>query len=292
MSSNTQTAGKAGERRRGFPRLRRRGGQDSDLGRVGRIASVGLANGVPLLVLLVWYLASQTAPDYIIPDIDDVARDTVGLLVGEQAFHTWTSMARIVFSVALAMTIGALLVFMATLLPVTRRLVGDRILPFFNSVPALGWAILGVIWFGVGNFAVIFVITAILIPFCMVNLWEGTRNIDRELREMGRSFTRSRLRVLALIEAPMLLPYAFAAARLSFSVGWKVALIAEFFGASEGLGLVMNRARQSFDSPTVFATVLVVVIIVMVADRLIFDPLGRWFARRTGAEVATTAPPA
>ncbi|NED53302.1 ABC transporter permease subunit, partial [Micromonospora aurantiaca] len=90
---------------------------------------------------------------------------------------------------------------------------------------------------------------------------EGKRALDPGLLEMGRSFTRSRVRVLFSIELPLLVPYIFAAARLSFSVGWKVALIAEFFGSQTGLGLVMNRARQSFDSPTVFATIVVVLVI-------------------------------
>jgi NitT/TauT family transport system permease protein len=218
-----------------------------------------------------------------VPDIPSVLEATGTLRWGELSGETWTSMGRIVLSVALAMAIGGGLVLLASLFPVTRQLVGERILPFFNSVPALGWAILGVIWFGVGSFAVVFVITAILIPFCMVNLWEGMRNLDRELAEMGRSFSRSRTRVVGLVEAPLLVPYVLAAARLSFSVGWKVALIAEFFGAETGLGLVMNRARQSFDSATVFATIVVVILVVVAVDRLVFDPLSRWYSSRTGA---------
>ena len=251
-----------------------------------RVGGHVLANLVPLLVLALWWFASQNVAPFILPDPFRVFQATGELLWGQYAGDTWTSGARILISVVLAVLLGGLLVFVAALVPITERLVGNRILPFFNSVPALGWAILGVIWFGIGNFAVVFVVTAIIIPFCMVNLWEGMRALDPELREMGRSFTRRRLRILAWIEAPLLLPYLFAAARLSFSVGWKVALIAEFFGASAGLGLVMNNARQNFDSETVFATIMVVLIVVTVAERLIFDPLARWFAVRAGTAPA------
>ena len=110
--------------------------------------------------------------------------------------------------------------------------------------------------------AVVLILTAILLPFCLVNLWEGARNLDSGLVEMGRSFTESRARIALRIEVPLLLPYLFAALRLSFSVGWKVALIAEFFGARKGIGIVMSRARQVFDTPTLFATVVVIVLIV------------------------------
>lgn len=247
-----------------------------------RVIGLVLANAAPLLLLLAWWLYSRSQPEFIMPSPWGVFEEAGRLFVGEQASQTWTSMGRIVIAVLLAMVIGGLLVFVAGVIPLTELLVGSRILPFFNSVPALGWAILGVIWFGIGNFAVVFVVTAIVIPFCMVNLWEGMRALDPELREMGRSFTRSRRRVLARIEMPLLLPYVFAAARLSFSVGWKVALIAEFFGASAGLGLVMNQARQNFDSTTVFACIIVVLVIVTAAERLFFEPLGKWFARRAG----------
>lgn len=191
-------------------------------------------------------------------------------------------MVRILISVVVALVIGAVLVFVALLVPITQTLIGTELLTFLNSVPALGWAILGVVWFGVGDLAVVAVVTLILIPFSMVNVYEGMRSLDPGLLEMGHSFTRSKTKVLLRIQAPLLVPYVFAAVRLSFSVGWKVALIAEFFGAKAGLGLVMNRARQSFDTATVLAAIIVVLVIVTVFERALFDPLARMFARRSG----------
>ncbi|HKG37507.1 MAG TPA: ABC transporter permease subunit [Conexibacter sp.] len=252
-----------------------------------RLWSLVLANGAPLLALLVWWYASQNSNPLEIPDPIVVAERAWDLLVGSGASQTWTSFARIMISVALSMVIGAALVAIAKLWPVTDRLIGNRILPFVNSVPALGWAILGVIWFGVGNFAVVFVVTLILVPFTLVNLWQGMQALDRELREMGRSFTRSRWRVMWKIEAPLLAPYALAATRLSFAVGWKVALIAEFFGSDTGLGLVMNQARQMLDTPTVFAAIIVVMLIVIVFDRLVFDQLAKRLAVKSGTVVPT-----
>lgn len=242
-----------------------------------------LAAAGPVALVVVWWWAAREGNPLTIPRPTDVFQRTLELLFTDESKHTWTSMARILAAVLLALVIGSGLVFLARLVPVTESLVTKALLPFLNSVPALGWAILGVIWFGVGNTAVIVVVTLILIPFCMVNMWEGMRNLDPGLQEMARSFTRSRGKMLFRIQLPLLMPYVLAAVRLSFSVGWKVALIAEFFGAQTGLGLLMNRARQSFDSPTVFATIVVVLVIVTVVERFVFDPLSQMFARRSGA---------
>jgi len=244
--------------------------------------SLLLAFAVPMGLLVLWWWTSRSARPVDLPAPGLVLQRTWDLLFGIEADQSWTSFARIIVAVVAALLIGAVLVALARVLPVTESLVGSIVLPFLNSVPALGWAILGVVWFGVSNTSVIFVLTLILIPFCMVNLWEGLRALDPGLQEMGRSFTRSSAKLLVRVQSPMLIPYALAAVRLSFSVGWKVALIAEFFGAEAGLGLVMNRARQSFDTATVFATVIVVLIVVTVAERAIFDPLARIAARRAG----------
>ena len=62
----------------------------------------------------------------------------------------------------------------------------QRVLLVLNSFPSVGWAILGVIWFGVSNPTVIFIEVLIILPFCLTNALEGFRNIDVELEEMGR----------------------------------------------------------------------------------------------------------
>jgi NitT/TauT family transport system permease protein/sulfonate transport system permease protein len=251
-----------------------------------KAANLALAVAVPVAVVVWWWVASASARPVDLPSPALVFQKVIDLLVGQQAFQTWTSFGRIIAAVLIALVAGAALVFLTRLLPVTETLVGSVVLTFLNGVPALGWAILGVIWFGVGNFAVIFVVTLILMPFCMVNLWEGMRSLDPGLLEMGRSFTRSSMRVLTRIQIPLLMPYTVAAVRLSFSVGWKVALIAEFFGAEAGLGLVMNRARQAFDTSTVFACIIVVLLVVIVAERAVFDPLSRYLAKRSGTGAA------
>lgn len=258
--------------------------------RRGRL-SFALANGAPLLLLLAWQLAAPHQPEYLLPPPMDVVRDVKEFLIGDLAGHTLTSLVRITAAMALAMVMGGALILLTQVAPWLDTLIGGRFLPLLNAVPGVGWAILGVIWLGVSDSAVIFVVTLILLPFTMVSLREGLKAIDPELREMGRSFTRNRLAVLRRIELPLLLPHVLAATRLSFSVGWKVAIIAEFFGAEMGLGLVMNQARQNFQTAQVFASIITVVIIVYVVESWILDPLSNYVARRTGAATSPRMQP-
>jgi ABC-type nitrate/sulfonate/bicarbonate transport system permease component len=121
---------------------------------------------------------------------------------------------------------------------------------------------------------------AILIPFCLINIAEGLRNIDRELMEMGQSFTRRRLRILWRLTFPLLVPYGLSAVRIAYGVAWKIALVAELLGATDGLGYLMLRAQTAADSTTFLATCFAIVLIFVAGERLVIVPLERRFARR------------
>ncbi len=137
------------------------------------------------------------------------------------------------------------------------------------------WALLASIWFGVSNFTVIFVQTAILIPFCLVNISEGVRLLDRDLLEMGKSFTGRSRRIFTRITVPLLLPYIVSALRSAYGVAWKIALVAELFGAQSGLGFAMLRAENVANTTGVLAICLMIVIVGIAGDRFIIQPLDR-----------------
>jgi NitT/TauT family transport system permease protein/sulfonate transport system permease protein len=219
-------------------------------------------------------------PEYILPSPIDVGRLTGRLLVDpDLARHTYTSFLRIVAAVGLALVLGTAFALLPRHLPLSGTLVTGRILPFLNAFPTLGWAMMALFWFGIGTTSVIFVEVAILLPFCMINVATGLNNLDGELLEMGRSFTRRPWRLLRRVVLPMLVPYLLAAARISFGVGWKIALVAELFGATSGLGYLLNHARVRFDSPMIFATIATIIVVAMAVDRLVFAPLERHLLR-------------
>jgi NitT/TauT family transport system permease protein/sulfonate transport system permease protein len=235
-----------------------------------------LGNASLLLVLLAWQMASQTTLSGILPGPITVGRSLIGLLQ-EKSFllDLLASALRVVGSLAAAMLIGGLLALLPYWFPCLNGTVHGTIKPFFNSFPAIAWALLASIWFGVSNFTVVFVQTAILIPFCLVNISEGVRLLDRDLLEMGRSFTSRSSRIFTSITVPLLLPYIVSALRSAYGVAWKIALVAELFGAQSGLGFAMLRAENVANTTGVLAICLMIVIVGIAGDRFIIQPLDR-----------------
>lgn len=246
-----------------------------------RLAEHGLAEGLIVLAVIGWWLFALDAPDYILPNPATVATETGRLfVVPELLYHTAMSAVRVVIAVILAVTIGTLLAVLPERFPILGVIVHERIQPFLNSFPSVGWAIVASIWFGPTNETIVFVELAILVPFCLVNVSAGLRELDREMIEMARSFTRSRAKVFFKVTLPLLMPYIIAALRIAYGVGWKIALVAELFGTESGLGFLMQRAQTLSDAATVFASCFAVVILFIAGERLVIDPLSRRF--RTG----------
>lgn len=241
-----------------------------------RLAARLLADGLVVAAVLGWWAMAKALPANILPTPAAVA-EQLWLLFTDRAYlgHTAVSVLRVVFSVTLALAIGGLLAFWPVNQPWARGIVHERIKPFLNSFPSIGWAILAVIWFRVSDFTAIFVQVAILIPFCLINISEGLKELDREALEMGRSFTRSRLKISVRITLPLLLPYIVGALRIAYGVAWKIALVSELFGTGTGIGYLMGEAQQSAKPALLYACCFAIVLIFFAGEKLVLDPISR-----------------
>ncbi|UHL63753.1 ABC transporter permease subunit [Paralcaligenes sp. KSB-10] len=231
-----------------------------------------------VLFLAIWWITAKGLPDFVLPGPQAVAKRLFQLLTDKEFLdNAFVSTVRVVLSVFIACAIGGVLALIANTAPVFEGIISERIKPFLNSFPSIGWAILASIWFKAGNFGVVFVQVAILIPFCLINIDQGFRSIDKELLEMGRSFTRASARVWLKINLRLLMPFILAAIKISYGIAWKIALVSELLGAPNGLGYMMLRAQSTAETVTFLAVCFAIVFIFMLGDRLILAPLEKKF---------------
>ncbi|MCK9907782.1 ABC transporter permease subunit [Microbacteriaceae bacterium K1510] len=236
-----------------------------------------VADAAVIAAIVAWWLASRNLPAFVLPSPWATAQALLRFFTEPKLMVDVAATGiRVVLSVVAATALGIALAMLAYFLPVTRDIVRARILPFLNAMPSLGWAILAVIWFGVSDAAVVFAQTAILVPFCFINVSQGIDEIDTELVEMARSFTRQRWLAFRTVLIPAVAPYVVVAARLAYGVSWKIALIAELFGSERGLGYAMYQAQTVADPATVIAICLIIVLVFVLGDLFVLRPLYRW----------------
>jgi NitT/TauT family transport system permease protein/sulfonate transport system permease protein len=227
-----------------------------------------------LIFLAMWEAAALVAPSYLLPGPVQVARRLwIFVTSARDLGHLGASLYHVGVAIAVSFIIGSLLALIPHYIPVLRFAIERRIGPFLNSFSAIGWTLLSIMWFGVTPLTVIFAISAVLVPFALVNMSAGLANVDAETTEMARSFTRRQSRMFALVIVPSLYPFVFATMRIMFGVAWKVTLTAELFGGNSGLGYMINLARQEFDTATIFAAIILIIAFVHSMDRYVLAPL-------------------
>jgi NitT/TauT family transport system permease protein/sulfonate transport system permease protein len=247
------------------------------------LVQCGIADGAVLLAILGWWLTARGVPDFVLPSPVQVLVTLARFAIDPALlYHLGVSSLRVTTSVAVAMVVAVALALAARRSAIVAAVIEQRLLVILNSFPSVGWAILGVVWFQVSNATVIFIEIAIVLPFCLINALEGFRQIDTELEEMGRSLSRSRLRLFFRVTLPLVMPFLVAGLRIGFGICWKIALVAELFGSQSGLGYLLLRAQSTSDAAMVFACCFVIVLVVFAVDRLILAPLARIYSRNQG----------
>jgi len=147
------------------------------------------------------------------------------------------------------------------------------------TVPAVCWAFLSVLWFGISDVAPILTIVLIVFPFVVMNIWEGTKAIEKDLIEMGSVYRVDRLLMLRKVFIPQLMPYILSSLRISLSLSWKIALVAEAFGAGSGVGQQLFISFQDTRVDMMLAWGVSFMIVMVLIDLLVF----RLWARRAFA---------
>ncbi|MBV9065760.1 MAG: ABC transporter permease [Methylobacteriaceae bacterium] len=155
----------------------------------------------------------------------------------------------------------------------------DRLLfPLFialNSVPKVAIAPLFIIWFGTGAEPKVAIAFLIAVFAVVIDTALGLRSVPPDQLDLAKVLRGSRLRVLVRIKMYCALPHVFAGLKVAMSLALVGAIVGEFVSSQKGLGFVILTAQGSFDTPRVFAAIIILSVIGVGLIGLL-DVLERW----------------
>lgn len=226
-------------------------------------------------LLLGWHLIALITDSYVLPPPLEVGERIVeealhGVLTG----HLAITLGRVAISFFLAMLIGTVIAII-----MGRWRNADH---FFDAwliiglnIPALVTIILCYIWIGLTDLAAIVAVAINKIPLVVVTVREGARAVDQDLLAVARAFRLGRWRTLSRVYLPQLYPYLMAAARSGLSLIWKIVLVVELLGRSNGIGFQLGIFFQFFDITGILAYTVVFATVVLLVEALFMRPLER-----------------
>jgi len=180
----------------------------------------------------------------------------------------------VLIAFALAMALGTLLGVWMGRSRLANALL-DPLLVLFLNLPALVTIILLYVWFGLVEAAAVLAVVVNKVPNVAVTVREGARSLDPKLEQMARVYGFGRWQRIAHVWLPQLFPYLMAATRGGLALIWKIVLVVELLGRSDGIGFQLHMAFQVFDVASILAYSLAFIAVVQLIELALLQPLER-----------------
>lgn len=244
---------------------------------------------VVLLVLALWEAAARYQQnDLMLPGVIDTLRAfTEDMRSGELPEKIANSLSTLLKGYL----IGSALALIASALAITTRFGRDllsTLTAMLNPLPAIALLPLALLWFGLGNVSLVFVLVHSVMWPIALNTWSGFSGVPETLRMAGRNYGLSGPRYVLTILIPASLPSILSGLKIGWAFAWRTLIAAELvFGASSGeggLGWYIFQNRNELFTDRVFAGLATVIIIGLLVEGVVFSTLEKATVKRWGMQ--------
>lgn len=276
-------------------------GQPADIKEIGDIArplgtweklyqKVWLRKVIVLLLLIgVWQLYAVRLDDnLLVPTFTSTLEAWYAIAVSGELFEkTGYSLKVLAWGYVAGIFLATILTIIATLTKIGQDIM-ETLTSMFSPLPAIALLPLALIWFGLGNGSLIFVlIHSVLWPVAL-SMHSGFKSVSPTLRMVGRNYGLTGLAYARHILFPAAFPSILTGAKIGWAFAWRTLIAAELvFGVasgSGGLGWLIAESKNNLDIPNVFAGLLTVIIIGLVIENCLFRPLEACTVKKWGMQ--------
>jgi sulfonate transport system permease protein len=242
-----------------------------------------------MVLALVWQLYSARLDNALLfPTFAATAKALwEALLAGGLLLKAWTSIKVLLMGYAIGVTLAMLL----TIVAMTGRLGTDLLellTSMFNPLPAIALLPLALLWFGLGDASIIFVVIHSVLWSVALNTHSGFRAVSDTLRMVGRNCGLRGLRYVVKILIPAAFPSILTGLKVAWAFAWRTLIAAELvFGVSSGsggLGWFIYENKMELDIASVFAGLFTVILIGLGVEQLIFRNIELRTVRKWGMQ--------
>jgi len=234
------------------------------------LALLSISLFLALWYVLATYLNATTLPTPWV--VANVLMDEIK--TGQLPYHLGKTLYRLFISFSIAMLLGcAIGILLGRHKPLDYFF--DNWLVIFLNIPALVTIILCYVWFGLNEVAAILAVVINKLPNVIVTIREGTRALDTELLDMAKCYRFSKSKTLRHVIWPQLHPFVMAATRSGLALIWKIVLVVEMLGRSDGMGYQLHLFFQLFDVASILAYTIAFVTLIQGIELIILKPLDK-----------------
>lgn len=212
-------------------------------------------------------------PPSVFPSPYEVALDLAhGAWDGSLLYGVATSMWRLAAGLAIAVSAGTALGIAMARSEAANQTLGSLVLGL-QSIPSIAWVPLAILWYGLNDAGIIFVVAVGAVFAVTINAYTGVKNIDPHYLEAARNMGARGSQLVTDVLIPAAFPYMIAGFKQGWAFAWRGVIGAELLFAFLGLGHLLYAARSLTDVSQVIAVMLVIMGIGLAVDGAFFRRL-------------------
>ena len=232
-----------------------------------------------LALVFVWWVLSLIFPPTLVPKpLETFAEVATIITTGDFFYEMGASLRRVLVGFGIAMVVAIPLgIVMGTLRSLESFFEPPVILGL--TMPGLIWALLMIMFFGLTETSAYAAVAITICPMLAISIWQGTKSIEKDLIDMSTAFHASPWSKVMDVIIPQLISHILAAIRYGLGLAWKVVVVVEMFGFSNGVGYQVVRGFNIFSMKAVLAWAITFLVVMIVIE---FGIIG-WLERTVTA---------
>jgi NitT/TauT family transport system permease protein len=227
------------------------------------------------VLIILWQSIAVVANSDVFPSVVDILRSFFDHLLNKDLIHHVSiTLQRVIIAFVIAMIIG---IFFGIIMGLSSKIDSffDIFLIIGLNIPALVTIIICYIWFGLTDFSAILAVIINKVPIIIVNIREGVKSIDKKYLQLAQVYEIPKKDQILKIYLPQIYPYIMATTRLTISLIWKIVLVVELLGRSDGVGFQIAMFFQDFDIVSILAYSFAFIFIVILIEKLLLNPIDK-----------------
>lgn len=204
-----------------------------------------------------------------------------GFKDGSFIYAIIASFKRLLIGYTLSVLIGTILGIIIS----SNQLIEDTISPFIlalQSVPSVVWLPLALLWFSLGEAAIIFVVVLGGTWNMVINSSTGIKNVQPVLIKAAKTMGLKKFKLFYRVILPASIPHLLTGMRLSWAFSWRALMAGELIGSGDGLGQILMWGRDMGDMSLVITVILLIGSIGYITDNYIFKKIENKVLKRWG----------
>lgn len=204
-----------------------------------------------------------------------------GILSGQILSAIGTSLSRLLIGFTIAIVVGIFLGYLIW----RSKLVEDTLgflITALQSIPSIVWFPLAIIWFGLNNFAILFIVTIGATWTMTISATSGFKNVPKLYQSVAKSLGSNGIHFLRTVILPSSVPQLISGLRIAWAFSWRALMAGELLGAGGGLGQLLEAGRSLGQMDLVISVMIIIGVIGTIMDNVVFLRLERSVQRKWG----------